>query len=375
MPITQNNTPKNVLMASLTRKGGGFEHYTISILEHFSLPYTIYQSKYVNIESKIACAKTITTYTNKLTFVLNSLFILPFIFIKLCFIARRYDVLYLPHFHFWNIIFILAFRLHNKPVVLTEHDGIVHLGDELPLQQTLINTCIKHSTHIIFLTHYVKSLVSPKLLENKHISVIPHGIFAFDGLQTKQKSYTSKPTLLFFGRVSKYKGIELLLEAINTLPEDSFDKLIIAGKSSYTYDMSNLKESIREKIEIIDTFLSQKEIVTLFNQSHILIMPYLEASQSGVAAVGIANAMPTICTDVGGLKEQFILANSNGGGGNDKLCSIICQPNANDIASCILHLAKDRVLYNTLSHDLALLAESLKWQNISAQIQKVIQTA
>lgn len=44
-------------------------------------------------------------------------------------------------------------------------------------------------------------------------------------------------------------------------------------------------------------------------------MPYLEASQSGVAAVGIANAMPTICTDVGGLKEQFILANSKWGGG------------------------------------------------------------
>lgn len=373
--MRSNTKQKNVLIASLVRKGGGFEHYTASILKHFSLPYTIYQSKYVNPEAKIAQAKAMITYTNRFTFLFNSLFILPFIFLKLCFIARRYDVLYLPHFHFWNIAFIFAFRLHNKPVVLTEHDGIVHLGDELPLQQFLINMCLKYSTHIIFLTHYVKSLVSPKLLKNKTISIIPHGIFAFDGLDTKPKSYTNKPTLLFFGRVSKYKGIELLLEALNALPEDSFHKLIIAGKSSYTYDMSNLKESIAKKIEIIDTFLSQKEIVTLFNQSHILIMPYIEASQSGVAAVGIANAMPTICTDVGGLKEQFVLTNSNGGGGNDKLCAIICLPNANDIASCILHLAKDRILYNTLSHDLTLLAESLKWHNISAQIQKVIQTA
>ncbi len=63
------------------------------------------------------------------------------------------------------------------------------------------------------------------------------------------------------------------------------------------------------------------------------------------------------------------------GGGNSKLCAIICQPNANDIASSILHLAKDRTLYNALSHDLTLLAESLKWHNISARIQKVIQTA
>lgn len=229
--------------------------------------------------------------------------------------ARKYDVLFLPHFHFWNLAFILAFKLHKKPIVLVEHDGIVHLGDELPLQQTLINACLKHATHIIFLTHYVRSLVNPALLQNKQISIIPHGIFAFENLHTTPKTYKTPPTLLFFGRVSKYKGIELLLDTLRTLPIHSFEKLIIAGKSTYQYSLSHLPQALQEKLEIIDEFLPQERIVELFNQSQILILPYIEASQSGVGAIGIANCMPTICTDVGGLKEQFILDRYLTGGG------------------------------------------------------------
>lgn len=379
--MLHNVRQKRVLIVSLVRKGGGFEHYIQSILKHFTLPYTLYQSKYINPECKIPNAKYMITYTNKISFVINTLFVLPFTFFKLCFITKQYDVLFLPHFHFWNLAFIFAFRIHKKPVVLVEHDGIVHLGDELPLQQYLINTCLKYATHLIFLTNYVKSLVDFKLLANKPIFIIPHGIFAFEGLHTSPKHYTKQPTLLFFGRVSKYKGIELLLEALNTLPEESFHKCIIAGKSSYAYDVSHIKDSILKKIEVIDAFLSQKEITALFNQSHILIMPYIEASQSGVAAIGIANAIPTICTDVGGLKEQFILANSNGGGGaNDEshhqtLCALICEPNAKSIATQISHLIQNEKLYTKLSVATSIRSKELQWQHIALLIQNVLQKA
>lgn len=308
------NKPKSVLIASLGRSGGGFAHYNANILKYFTLPYTLIQSSYIIPEDRIPSATFIPTYRGKLSFVFNSLFLLPFIFIKIYFLAKKYDVLFLPHFHFWNLAFILAFRARKKPVVLVEHDGIVHLGDELPIQQLLINACLKHSTHLVFLTHYVKSLVHPSLLAGKHISIIPHGIYVFKGLQTTPKVYHPKPTLLFFGRVSKYKGVELLLDSLATLPLDCFEKLIIAGKSSYEYDISHLPYGLQEKLQIIDEFLPQDRIAELFNHSQILILPYLEASQSGVAAIGIANCIPTICTDVGGLKEQFILT-FNGGGG------------------------------------------------------------
>lgn len=296
-----------ILVISLTRKGGGFEQYTNAILEHFTLPFTIIQSAFVSDEVRRKDARFIPTYKGKISFIFSTIFILPFVFLYFCFMARKYSALFVPHFHFFNIAFIVAFRLHKKPVILVEHDGIVHFGDELPLQQTLINHCIKNATHLIFLSKYVHSLISQKLLKDKPVSIIPHGIFAFKGLRREAKIFNKKPTLLFFGRVSKYKGIELLLEAMQDINPQTYKKLIIAGKSSYEYSLAHLSPSVRSKIEIVDRFLSVDEIACIFNCAHILIMPYIEASQSGVAAVGIANGMPCVCSDVGGLKEQFKL--------------------------------------------------------------------
>lgn len=364
--------PKKILIISLTRKGGGFEQYTNAILEHFSFPFTIYQSAFVSDEVKRKDARFLITYKGKVSFLLSSMFILPFIFLYFCFEARKYDALFVPHFHFFNIVFILAFKLHKKPIILVEHDCIVHFGDELPLQQMLINLCLKNATHIIFLSHFVASLAQPSLLKNKPTFIIPHGIFAFNGLNRNKKVFSHNPNLLFFGRISKYKGIELLLEAMRAIPPQSYNKLIIAGKSNYAYSLESLPKAILGKLEIIDRFLSQSEIASIFNRSAIVLMPYIEASQSGVAAVAIANAMPCIVSDVGGLKEQFILDSASRGGQTDASCAIIIKPNVSDLQKAIIKLLSDKDLYNNLTIKTALRAKELEWQCIARKIEEVI---
>lgn len=367
--------PKKILVISLTRKGGGFEQYMNAILEHFTLPFTIYQSAFVSDEVKRKDARFILTYKGKVSFVFSSIFIAPLIFLYFCFKAGAYNALFVPHFHFFNLAFILAFRLRRKPVILVEHDGVVHFGDELPLQQMLINLCLKNATHIIFLSRFVRSQVSPHLLENKPTFIIPHGIFAFDGLNRKEKAYQHKPTLLFFGRVSKYKGIELLLEAMEGIPADLFDRLIIAGKSSYEYSLERLSSEILGKVEIIDRFLTQGEIASIFNRSHILIMPYIEASQSGVAAVAIANAMPCIVSNVGGLREQFILNAAGRGGQYDDSalsCAIIIKPIVSELREAIINLISDKALYTSLTAKTHLRQRELEWHNITHEIEEVI---
>lgn len=371
---------KQVLILSLCRKGGGFEHYTDNVLRHFTLPYTIYQSSYINKEGKIKGAKSIPTYRGEISFIFNSIFLLPLLLVHFFFLSKHYSMLYLPHFHFWNLPFMLLFRLLKKPVIYTEHDGVVHFGD-IRFQQPLINLCLKVATHIVFLTHHVKSLVPQNLLRHKHITIIPHGIFDLTGLHNAPKTCKPMPTLLFFGRVSKYKGIELLLEAIQQVPLASFKKLVIAGKSSYTYNTSHLSKGLLAKLEIIDEFLPQKRIVDLFNNADILLMPYLEASQSGVAAIAIANAMPTVCTKVGGLAEQFILNSSlatRGGGGQNEIChttqacAVFAEPNVASFTNMLLSLLADSSLYESLSHNATIRAKELRWRNITAQIEEFL---
>lgn len=297
---------KPILVMSLGR-GGGCSQYAFEVLKHFTIPYTLYQTTYTIEDSKPNAIKVITYHNNKYSFVLNSLFILPLLFVRIFREARRHSVLFLPYFHFWNFAFIIAFRLRSKKVVIVEHDGIVHSGDEYPFQQTLLNLCLRLSSEIIFLSEFVRNRVQVDL-SHKKVHIIPHGLYDFKGLQTIPKPYNPKPTILFFGRINRYKGLQNLIDAISLLPQESYEKLIIAGKSSIEYDISGLSS---HKIEVLDRFLDKEEITAVFNRSHILVLPYIEASQSGVVAIAIANAIPVICTDVGGFREQLTL---NGGG-------------------------------------------------------------
>ena len=361
-PAQSPRTPR-ILVMSLGR-AGGCSQYTFKLLECFHIPYVLYQTKYAITEEWQENAIHITTYYhNRLSFMINTFCILPFYFLKILFQAKHYDVLLLPYFHFWNLAFIVAFRLRRKRVVLIEHDGVVHPGEGYPFQQSLVNLCLKYATEIIFLTHFVQSRISQHLIANKKVHIIPHGLYDFAGLETKTKPYSKHPTILFFGRVNFYKGIDLLLEALSTIPPHLYHLLIIAGKSSVHYDHSHIPKN---KIKIIDKFLSQEEIAEVFNQSHILIMPYIEASQSGVASVGIANCIPTICTDVGGLKEQFRL-DSNG-----ELCALLCDPKPESIAKSLYTLLNDKTLYEKLSQNLSVRSKELSWDNIAKQIQNIL---
>ena len=251
----------------------------------------------------------------------------------------------------------------GKRVVIVEHDGITHIGKTYPFQQKLMNFCMKYANEIIFLTDFVKDRVPKALIKNKKIYVVPHGLYDFNGLERVPKMYSQTPNILFFGRIDSYKGLDLLIEALKTIPSSLYHKFIIAGKSHIVYDTSGLDSN---KLQILDDFLSQAEIVTLFNKSHILVMPYIGASQSGVASIAIANCIPTVCTNVGGLGEQFRLD------ADGRECALMCEPNVKSIAQALHTLLGDKALYEKLSFDLSLRAEELSWDKIAIKIQNIL---
>lgn len=362
-PQSKKDRSQRVLIMSLGR-AGGCSQYAFKLLEHFRFSYTLYQTKYAILEEWQECAIHITTYYhNRLSFVLNTLCILPWYFVKIIWQSRHYDVLFLPYFHFWNLAFILAFRLCGKRVVIVEHDGVVHIGEPYPFQQSLVSLCMKYANEIIFLTHFVKNRVPQSLTAHKKIHIIPHGLYDFEGLARTPKTYSKNPNILFFGRVTPYKGIDLLISALSRIPSHLYHSFIIAGKSSMDYDISSLDPA---KVEIFDTFLSQDEIAQIFNQCHILVMPYIEASQSGVASIAIANCIPTIYTDVGGLKEQFSLD------ADGRQCALMCESNTESIANALRTLLSDETLYENLSQSLSLRSKELEWDTIAKKIQDIL---
>ncbi len=161
-----------------------------------------------------------------------------------------------------------------------------------------------HSNNDLELIHEKFNLPKPK------ISVVEHGSydhFKKPGNQKREKKDIC--SLLFFGLIRPYKGVEYLIDAFDKLPKNKIDKfeLVIAGEP-WDYDLPAKKIAAspnKAKIRYIDRYISDTEVDNLFNQADVGIFPYTRASQSGAAHAAISYGIPVIISRVGGLKESM----------------------------------------------------------------------
>lgn len=116
-----------------------------------------------------------------------------------------------------------------------------------------------------------------------------------------------KDFFLFFGRIDKYKGISTLCKAYSALTEDLKKRtgLIIAGKGQLSEEEVSLIRSERYIIPIT-RFITDGEMVWLFQNSLSVVLPYIEASQSGVLPIAYKFRKPVVVSDLQGLTENIL---------------------------------------------------------------------
>jgi glycosyltransferase involved in cell wall biosynthesis len=116
-------------------------------------------------------------------------------------------------------------------------------------------------------------------------------------------------TILFFGKVRKYKGLAVLLNAMPKVVSQLDCRLMIVGEF---YDSIDKYREIISKLELnnvvsIDNrYVDNEEVPGIFAQADVLILPYLTASQSAVAQIALSNGLPVIASDAGGLSEAIL---------------------------------------------------------------------
>jgi glycosyltransferase involved in cell wall biosynthesis len=202
--------------------------------------------------------------------------------------------LYFPAFHPWNLNFIKAAQKNYLVTSLTIHDYKTHSGEQSALVESYQKKMIRLSDRVIFLTDYVRQQAIAEMGDDEKYEVIPHPLIQSTEKQNLEHSTT--PSLLFLGRGVAYKGLDLLLSVIDVLP---INKLTIAGNQNRPITTKH------SKLNIIDRHLEEAEIGKLLATHHILVLPYLDASQSGVLTLGISANIPMVITKVGGLQEQL----------------------------------------------------------------------
>lgn len=206
---------------------------------------------------------------------------------------------------FFSFSEIILYRFRNK-LVQTFHDPLIHSGESSFKSKIFRTLAVKNASKIILLNeNQRKAFVEAFGIDDKRVFVNRLGIYDCINVFNFNKSTDLKTKkILFFGRISPYKGIEYLVEAMmnvhERIPES---ELIIAGGGKLYFDFSKYKNV--EYITLINRYVGMDELANLLYESQVVVCPYTDATQSGVVMTAFAMNKPVIATNVGGMSESI----------------------------------------------------------------------
>jgi D-inositol-3-phosphate glycosyltransferase len=277
---------------------------------------------------------------------------------------------------FDRTILILYYKLFGKKLVHTAHNIYKDARDGRAtfLRWISLNAMYHLMDCIIVHTQKMKEeLCSLFHVLPEKVVVIPHGInnrmvrrgMTQKEARTKLGIELAARTILFFGQIDEYKGIEKLIEAASLLVRENPDiVLMITGKPKRQMHYAAALKSqaanmLPEKNVLLRfQFIPVDEVETYFAAADCLVLPYKRIFQSGVIFLAYRFGVPIIATDVGSFREDVL----------DGVTGFICKPDdAEDMAeklrtffdsnlyrqreqtrTCIMELAEQKYSWSTI---------------------------
>ena len=204
---------------------------------------------------------------------------------------------------------LLALPLLPCPVVVTVHDVVYHPGDVQSRRVPMVAVRRLRRAAQALIVHgegLKADLAATGVAPRGGIHVVDHPVLdrqvrVAKALGLARRSHDQASMVLFFGRMMAYKGLGLLIEASDIvarhIPQVRF---VVAGQGP---ELERLRSELvrRSWFEIQDRYVPDAEATQLLLDADLLALPYVEASQSGVASLAIGLGLPVVATDVGAL--------------------------------------------------------------------------
>ncbi len=205
----------------------------------------------------------------------------------------------------------LIYSLPSIPVIASLHDVEEHSGEISKRFHAIRQIGLKRVKALIFHSKHAYSLFkqSPRYRNIKlPETVIPLGTYTLVQHWESKIINGNDNTVLFFGRISPYKGLELLWKAAPLVAQRIPGvRFIVAGGlvSGYKLPPTPLLSG-GGRFELRLRYIPNAETCALFRQCSIVVLPYINATQSGVVATAFAFNKPVVATYVGGVPEMVI---------------------------------------------------------------------
>jgi glycosyltransferase involved in cell wall biosynthesis len=266
----------------------------------------------------------------------------------------------------WPIMSRLA------PILITEHDPSPHSGVDSRWPARLGRKVVHHfAAHYLVHGQKCREMLKDKGISGEKISLGRHGTFVGQCQQGQPPISRDQNRVLFFGALRPNKGVELLLpiadEVIKWCPQARF---VVAGSADFGRELddrawpSRLQGILQEMrsrpyFEVHDRFVPESEVDSFFYSSAITLLPYLDATQSGVAMLAMPRGAAVVATNVGDLGEVV----------RHEETGLLCSANVHELAMAVIDLlrnSKKRQRIAASAHDFV--HREYSWASIASHL-------
>ncbi|MEO8209313.1 MAG: glycosyltransferase [bacterium] len=217
-----------------------------------------------------------------------------------------------------------------------------------------------------------------KFIKGKPYKFSPHPIYNIfgDGVQKiEAKEFIfneykidlrSEKVILFFGYVRKYKGLNFLIDAMPEILKEVKLKLLIVGEFYEDESLTRTRIqdlNLEKDVFIISDYVPNETVKYFFSASDALVLPYIDATQSGITQIALFYDKPVIATDVGGLSEVIK---------NNEMGFIIEPKNSNAIADAVIKFYRNN-LEEKFANAVKEEKKNYTWEQFIKNIAELIQ--
>jgi glycosyltransferase involved in cell wall biosynthesis len=191
---------------------------------------------------------------------------------------------------------------HFAPMVLTVHDPNPYNGNDSGIMNRGARELPRLFDAVIVHSESGKSQVLRNGIDPAKTHVVPHGPLQVKTSTQKSTSGRDKFTIVFFGKIKPYKGLETLVQALAMLPPDLKKKVHLVVVGEPAMDIGDIRSAataadISTSWEL--RFIPDDEIDYWLSQPDLFVFPYRDIDASGVFMSCLKYGKPVIATRIG----------------------------------------------------------------------------
>jgi glycosyltransferase involved in cell wall biosynthesis len=277
------------------------------------------------------------------------------------------DVLHLEDVDTSMRLSFILWQLAHIPTVLNVHDPTPHSGEHnwrKDLARWLTYRNVKK-----FVLHngiQREDFARSYHIEPERVAVNHLGVYQVAREWTPDCVQQDERNGLFFGRISRYKGLPTLLDAA-PLVRERVPGVSFTGAGQTLANMDGVCDGhLDPSVRLLNKYVENRELAELFAQASVVALPYTDATQSGVMLNAYGFGKPVVATDVGGLPEYV----------RDGESGMLVPPNdPQALADALVQVLTDKVLAARLQKGVREISEGpLSWRRMADETLKTYES-